>query len=251
MSKAEKMERMNQLRAEVESQVKQFNELYGEKKFDESSKIREEIDKKVGEYTGIAKKLCFDECAESPDGAMMEAVRRLSFKTIRIKENKPGKDDGGVFNITVEEVYKPIDLVGLHDHCGGIGVNGNWYHIAQKMNFLLTAKHAKDLGITDLKTISDSYAMSEIAKGFDMGKDPTSKTNLLKTLNTVISAMLGDDYKAVSHDVNFLLMVYAKKSKKALTVTCSAHRNFVGYIAEICHRIVTGGSYGVEYKAKK
>ena len=249
MNKTEKMERMNQLRAEINAGVKSFNEAYGEKKFDESGKIREELDKKVGEYTGIAQKLCFDECAEAADGAMMEAVRRLVFKALRIKENKP--KEGEVFTIEAEEVFKPIDLIRLNDHCSGIGANGNWYHIAQKMNFLLTAKTAKDLGITDLRAINDSYAMSEIARGFDMGKDPTSKTNLLKTLNTVISAMLGEEYKAVSHDVNFLLKVYAKKTKKALTVSCANHRNFVGYLAEICHRIVTDGKYGVEYKVKK
>lgn len=249
MTKAEKMERMAQLNAEAEAQVKSFNEAYQEKKFEEANKIRETLDKTVGEYTGIAQKLCFEECSEAADGAMMEAVRRLTFQTIKVKENKP--KEGEVFTIELNDVQKPIDLVRLNEYCHGIGANGNWYHIAQKMNFLLTAKTAKDLGITDLRAINDSYAMSEIARGFDMDKDPTSKTNLLKTLNVVIAAMLGDGYNAVSHDVNFLLKVYAKKTKKALTVSCANHRNFVAYLAEICHRIVTGGSYGVEYKVKK
>ena len=88
------------------------------------------------------------------------------------------------------------------------------------MNFLLTAQKAVDLGI-DPKAVNDSYAMSEIAREFDMGKNPTSKTNLLKTLQTVITAMLGEQYKATSHDVNFLMSVYSKKNRKALTVTCA------------------------------
>lgn len=45
-------------------------------------------------------------------------------------------------------------------------------HIAQKMNFLLTAQKAKDLGL-DPQKVNDSYAMSEIARQFDMGKNPT------------------------------------------------------------------------------
>ena len=85
--------------------------------------------------------------------------------------------------------------------------------------------------------------MSEIAREFDMGKNPVSKTNLLKTLQTVITAMLGEQYKATSHDVNFLMSVYSKKNRKALTVTCSNHRYFRNYLAEVCHRIVTGKSY--------
>lgn len=85
-----------------------------------------------------------------------------------------------------------------------------------------------------------------------MGKNPASKTNLLKSLQVVITAMLGGDYKPTSHDVNYLLSIYSKKSRKALTVTCANHRYFVNYLAEICHRIVTpGAAYDVEFKAKK
>lgn len=84
-----------------------------------------------------------------------------------------------------------------------------------------------------------------------MGKNPTSKTNLLKTLQTVITAMLGEQYKATSHDVNFLMSVYSKKNRKALTVTCANHRYFRNYLAEVCHRIVTGKTYELDFKTKK
>jgi len=134
--------------------------------------------------------------------------------------------------------------------CGGIGADPNWMHVAQKMNFLLTAQKAKDLGLDPAK-VNDSYAMSEIARQFEMGKNPTSKTNLLKTLQMVVTAMVGDGHKATSHDVNFLLSVYSKKNRKALTVSCANHRNFRGYVMEVCHRIVTGKSYELEYKTKR
>ena len=99
--------------------------------------------------------------------------------------------------------------------------------------------------------VRSKRAMSEIAREFDMGKNPVSKTNLLKTLQTVITAMLGEQYKATSHDVNFLMSVYSKKNRKALTVTCSNHRYFRNYLAEVCHRIVTGKSYELDYRTKK
>ena len=103
------------------------------------------------------------------------------------------------------------------------------------------------LGI-DPTAINDSYAMSEIAKGYDLGKNPASKTNLLKTLTAIVQAMVGEEYKPVSHDVNFLLSVYSRKSRKALTVTCANHKYMRGYVMEICHRIVTGKTYEVDYK---
>lgn len=120
----------------------------------------------------------------------------------------------------------------------------------EKFNFLLTAQKAIDLGI-DPKEINDSYAMSDLSKQIDMGKTPTSKTNILKTLTKVVQAMIGEEYKPTSHDVNFLMSVYSKKSRKALTVTCANHKYLRGYLMEICNRIVTGGVYGLEYKAVK
>ena len=74
---------------------------------------------------------------------------------------------------------------------------------------------------------------------------------MLRTLQTIVTSMLGEGYKATSHDVNYLLSVYTKKNRKALTVSCANHKNFTSYIAEICHRIVLGKHYDVEYKAKK
>ena len=109
---------------------------------------------------------------------------------------------------------------------------------------------ARDLGL-DPQKVNDSYAMSEIARQFEMGKNPTSKTNMLRTLQMVVTAMLGEGYKATSHDVNFLLSVYSRKNRKALVVSCANHRNFRAYIAEVCHRIVTGKEYELEYKTKR
>ncbi len=63
--------------------------------------------------------------------------------------------------------------------------------------------------------------------------------------------MIGEEYKATSHDVNFLMSVYSKKGKKALAVACANHRFFTGYIAEICHKIVLDKEYSVEFKTAK
>lgn len=153
---------------------------------------------------------------------------------------------------SVIEKERQIDLLKLHKYCDGIGEDHNWLYMVEKFNMLLTAQKAVDLGI-DPKAINDSYAMSEIARGFDMGKNPASKTNILKTLRTIITAMLGEEFasKATSHDVNFLMSVYSRKSRKALTVTCANHKYMRGYVMEICHRILTDKAYEVDYKKAK
>ena len=172
----------------------------------------------------------------------------LSFITIATKDEKKGDDMIPVRSPVEKE--KQIDLEKLHKYCGKIGSDENWSHVAQKLNMLLTAQKAVDLGL-DPKKINDSYAMSEIARSFEMGKTPTSKTNILKTMQMVIDAMIGEAYKVTSHDVNYVMSVYSKKNRAALTVTCANHKFFRNYMAEVCHRIVTGKKYEVDFKAKK
>lgn len=247
MTREENIAKLAQLKSEVEEIVKTYNDAVQNGRFEESSKADSAMTEKINEYTATVRDMCFEDCKATPD-PMLTAVKTLSYITIGVKDEKKGDDKVPVRSVIEKE--RAIDLFKLDKYCGGIGHDKNWMHIAQKMNFLLTAQKAKDLGL-DPQKVNDSYAMSEIARQFDMGKNPTSKTNLLRTLQMVVTAMLGDDYKATSHDVNFLLSVYSKKNRKALVVSCANHRNFRSYIAEVCHRIVTDKAYELEYKTKR
>lgn len=245
MTRAEKETKLQELKATVEAKVIAYNSAMLESKFDEASKLDGEITESVNEYTAIARDICFEDCAATAD-PMIEAVTRLSFMTIAVKDSKKGDDKVPVREVIERE--RQIDLLKLHKYVdGGIGKDKNWVYMIEKLNLLMTCQKARDLGI-DPKDINDSYAMSEIAKGYDLGKNPASKTNILKTLTAIVAAMIGEEYKPVSHDVNFLLSVYSRKSRKALTVTCANHKYMRGYVMEICHRIVTGKAYEVDYK---
>lgn len=251
MTKSELTAKKAELREKAEEQVKVYNDAIQNGNYEDAYKADEEITKAVNEYTSIVREECFDECKAS-ENPMLEAITRLTFATIGTKDTKKGDEKIPVREVIDKE--RAIDLLKLHKAVdGGIGVDKKWVNIAEKLNFLLTAQKAVDLGVkTDkLKEIHDSYAMSEIAKQIEMGKTPTSKTNLLKTLQTVITAMLGEEVKATSHDVNYLMSVYSRKNRKALTITCANHKYFRGYLAEICNHIVTGNPYEVDYKKAK
>lgn len=213
--------------------------------------VRDYMEQTVNQYTSIARHEAFDMLKATED-PMLEACRQLTYPTIRIVDKKVGEEKQKIPVTSIEDSERQIDLLKLHRHCGGIGKDKDWSGIIEKFNYLLTAQKAIDLGI-DPQGISDSYAMSEIAEKYDMGKNPTSKTNILKSLRTVVAAMLGEEFanKAVSHDVNFLISIYSRKSRKALTVTCANHRYMRNYVMEICHRIVTDKTYNIEYKTKK
>ena len=224
----EKVAKMAALRSEVEEITKSFNAAMQEGKMDIGAQLGNQTEEKVNEYTSIAREVCFEDCKNTGD-PMMAAVRQLTFDTIAVKDKKEGDDKVPVREVI--EKAKPIDLLKLDKYCGGIGVDKTWPHIAQKINCLLTMRTCKELGI-DYKTVADNYNMSKLA--------------------ALISAMIGADYKATSHDVAYLLQVYARKqSGKALTLVCSNHKYFVGYMAEVAYRIVHGFQYEVSYKTKK
>lgn len=248
MDRTEMVAKLDELRKAAEEKAVAYNEAMGDERVSDATKLESEIDDLVSEYVGTARQMCFEDCKNSGD-PMMAAVRRLTFEAIRAVYKAP--EGELIKKCSIEEIDKAIDLEKLHKYCDGIGKDQKWLYYAQKLNFLLTIQKAKDLGI-DPKSINDSYAVAEIARDIDMGKTPTSKTNMLKTLNMVIAAMVGEEYKATSHDVNYLLTIWAKKStKKALTVSAARHRSMYGFLAEICHRIVLSKVYEIEVKEMK
>lgn len=212
--------------------------------------VREAMETAVNKYVAISRNECFN-ALRVTDDPMLNAVKQLTYPTIRIVD-KDGKKDGSELPKTyIDNGEKCIDLLKLHNSIdGGIGKDKSWARRIEKLNFLLTIQKAKELGINPTK-INDSYAMSDFAKQIDLGENPVSKTNLLKTVQGIVTAMIGEEYKATSHDVNFLTSVYSRKSRKALTVNCANHKYMRQYMAEICHHIVLKGSYGLEYKAVK
>lgn len=230
--------------------VMEYPASNGEKDAIEVVSVRATIEQAINEYTSIAREECFN-TLKATDDPMLAAVKQLTFPTIRIVDKKVGEDKEKIPVSSIEDSEKFIDLLKLHKAVdGGIGKDKKWAGYIEKLNFLMTAQKAVDLGI-DPKAVHDSYAMSDIARQIDMGKTPTSKTNLLKTVQVIVTAMIGEEYKAVSHDVNFLMSIYSRKNRKALTVTCANHKYMRQYMMEICHRIVEGKSYALDYKQIK
>ena len=255
-TREENLAKLAELRASAETKVHEYNAALQDGKVREYTKLDAEIKEITGEYTGIVKLMCYQDCLATED-PMLEAVKTVSYVTIMAKDTKT--EESALPIRSIEDKEKDIDLLDLDKHArkvnGGVGIghDDNWAHKMQKFNCALTAQKALDLGAStaDLKEINDSYNMSSIAQAIDMGKNPCSKTNLLKSLQSVVTDMLGDGYKVTSHDVNYLLSVYSKKGKKALAVSCASHRHLAVYIGRVCHRIVTGKSYEVEYKKRK
>ena len=144
MTREENIAKLAQLRSDAEALVKDYNDAIQNGKYEDATKAEKAMTEKVNEYTATVRDMCFEDC-KNTDNPMLTAVTTLSYVTIGVKDEQKGDDKVPVRTIVDKE--RQIDLLKLHKYCGKIGANENWAHIAQKMNFLLTAQKAVDLGI--------------------------------------------------------------------------------------------------------
>lgn len=189
---------------------------------------------------------------------MLKAVIRELYPTLSVGT---GEDrDTKVEFMKVVKRMKRIPLDKLHKKCQGIGANKDWIYQAQSFNKLLVARaivdSREDGKITieqALRMIDESFAMDKIAKEIKYGKNPTSNTSLLKSLRTLITMMIGEEYEneVKSHDIRKLNSMYlteCKKDESGLTSEARTHKKFYDLALIIAHRVATGGKYTVYCK---
>jgi hypothetical protein len=254
--------------------VKKYNSLLLDEttSHDDIAKLMSDIDGLVKEYNKQAETLCYFDLSETAN-IMLEAVKKLTFETIKVKENK--KEEPHTLSSEYRDKY--IDLAKLDDYCRhGIGATPEWKHKAERLNLLLTAKIATDIDAsTDLTTINDCFTMSKINKEYKVNKNMFSNTRILSELTEVIQAMLGTvstiqatdkegnpkldeegnpvykEYKALKVDREYLLNAFSKQSRSALKIATSNHKGMNNILLNICHRIALNTRYDVESKLIK
>lgn len=279
--KTTKNELRNELTVKLETALKAVRE--GVEKYnklitnngvshDEIKTVFDAINKHGKEYNTIAENLCYFDLSEC-ENTMIETVKQLYFKTIKVKEDK--KSEPRLLSVEYRDKY--IDLGKLNSYVsGGIGFDKNWINKAEKLNLLLTAKIATDIDAsTDLTTINDCFVMSKINAEYKANKQMFSNTRILSELTDVIKAMLGDfsdivktdkdgnpvldengnavykEYKALKVDREYLLNSFSKQSRTALKVATSNHKGMNNILLNICHRIALNTRYDIESKLIK
>lgn len=216
-------------------------------KSEDKAEFEDAMTQCINQYAFISKNACYDAAKASGD-PMQYACTEFFFPVIRMKETRDKDSDVIIRSIT--DAVKPIDIGDMHKALNGIGHDTNWIHDAEKFNYYLCIRAAERVGAT-IK--NDSYRMSEIARQRSLGKNPCSNTNLLKTLQLIITEMLGEGYKVTSHDVNYLVDVYSNDNKKSKTaITAANHKTLRNYLKKVCYRVITDGKgYDVEAKEIK
>ena len=266
MTREDYQKKLEQLEACIRTKVQEYNAAYGEKRFDDAAKINAETEKAIAESNSIAQMLCFDECANSDD-PMIAAILKLDYPVVGIRDTLEGEGEvKTLVRVFAEDKRSKIDLLKLdkyvRDRGGkGIGHDPNWKFMVERLNLLFAMDCAVEIGKGQefINEMSECYAVKEASRDIDFGVKnpkagtPISNTGLLKAVKAVVTAMVGEEFgeKTLTHDVRFLKLVCAKKSKKALAIQCANHKYMRGYLMEVCNRIITGSVYDVEYKRVK
>ena len=213
----------------------------------EKALIEEDLDTIVKDYAAQSKAQTYAKI-KAADNPMHAAILTFFYPVIKVAEKKDAET--GVVIRSIEDAQKSIDLGDLHKKIEGIGADENWIFMAEKFNFHLTKRAADRVGA---KVNTDAFAMNDIAKQIELGKNPCSNNQMLKTLQGIVTAMLGEGYKATSHDVNYLVDCYANDNKKSKTsITAANHKTLRNYLKKVCYRILTDGrGYGVEQREIK
>lgn len=237
------------LKAANEAATK-YNEARNEKDLDAMEDAMDKIEKSVKDYANMARSLTIQECLAT-ENPMVEATKRWAYKVIKAKEIRidPMTKDT---KLVIDTVVQPIDFLKIQKLTeNAFGHDTRWVFMIEYFNRLMAIRRCEELGV-DSTNLKNDYFMHEAAKSIDFGKNPVCNKNILHTIQTIIDAMLGEGYAVEAFDVEAVITNYSKFSRKeALKVALSGHKQLTDIFARICNRLVTGGSYEVEYKKAK
>lgn len=247
---------MNQAREAIDRLVQQRNESAEFSEFKVMKKLDEKISEELVKFSTASENECFRKL-KACENPMLEACKVLRFDVLKVREQK---QEGGAAILVVETVTKAIDPLRLHKQTrDGIGANKSWPIMVEKLNCLLTARKAAELG-KNPKEVFDCYAMSDAAKTYESFRTSgesdgsaydknAADERLLQDIQLMMNAMIGEGFTADDTMVNFLLSGYSRKdSKQSLSLTMATHKHLRQMLLELCGRAVTGIGYNLNYK---
>ena len=249
---------LTDLRIDADSAKTKLNEAIITDKKSIIDSAKEKLNKAVKEYNAEVIRLEFI-TLKGKTHTMLEAIEQLNIATITEKEKED--KDTGIITYSIEPAIKQISLVELSKFCGNdIAIDNKWSYYIDKFCYLMTYRIASELGKPGSEVrrkLEQTYYITDVAKQMDMGKTPTSNTQMLKQLQTIVDAIIYKEdkngnniYKASSHDVAYILQTMSKRSKSGTVVTprpLTMHT----LIMDVLHKIVKGNSYKIDYKTKK
>lgn len=255
---AELIERYNKAMDEEVVDVRVLNALEADLK---AASVEAKKDKRAEVYGSL----------EKYSNPMLEACRKHhfgypSYAFVKSEGEVTGIEPATkVANISPVEFGNRLIKVSTLKSCPyertGVIKNGHcWEYRSEKLAYLLTYRTIKKLGGTsdEIEEFKKSYAIRDLAAREKMGETPTSTSQIVKCLQSIIDMLVfvpnekGDNaVKANGKDVEYLLSMFEKAGRGTGVVEVLKGSRVKDYIFTVCHMIVTGKAYEVKYAKKK
>ena len=235
-----KSERKAQLLKDYEAKIAQVNQACAKgTNADVESKLQELINIEK-EFRSIRESEVFAGLSDTH-----QAIELHHFETI---SHKKTTDEGRMTG--VEKANRTVQI-DLKKFCEVKGFSLDWFYELQALNKRLTLRVAEGIGVSaaEMKRIDDSYNMDKLASEIQLGKTPTSDTQVVKHMQRVMDLLSPGEGKVNGHDLGYVMACYTKRNNRAaLRVQCSKHTLLMSLMGDVFYRIATKGVYGVDYK---
>lgn len=239
---------LEQIKLEADAAVTAFNTALDENDAAGMRDAEESIDALVKEYAGTKRQQVFV-ALRATDDPIKSAVLMYEYEILRVNKNR---SEGTLTSYELGTTNKHIDLKKLCDFCK---LPVTWDLRVQKLSMLLAVRTANEIGYTKerLEKLVDGWFLKGIEKSKEDGKTPTSNTQCVKMLQSVIDLLLPDQgYKATNHDIGFLLSSFVDVDKRERhTLVAKKPGNMNDLVLNVLNKIVTGGTYKVMQKLSK
>ena len=236
-------EKLAAIAADHKKVITECNKVVATAKKSELDAYAERIKGLEEDYLKVRSQQVYGECPE-----VIDAIKRHTFTTLSSKRETR---DGVFLGYTVESSVEQIDL---HEYCEYMDFETHWYYNAQAFGKRVALRVADDLGISKerVKAINNSYSMHKIAEEINLGKDPTSNSQMVKHLQAVLDELCPGTGKVNSHDVAYILYRTTKVSSKNLVaVGVAANNRIMSAIGTAFFRVATGGAYDVDFRIRE
>lgn len=221
----------------------------------------------VDSYNWHSKAAALLTCAES-DAPMLKAIELLEYPTTSVTEKKTKVgEESFIRYLAHKENFSRIKLTDVYGFCKNREVDCgslDWYHTLEKLCCVMTLRAARDIDVPPEKiaAIDASFLMSKVAREVILHEenpdnpDPGSTTQVVHTIQTAMSQLLGDAYAARARgvkkaDANFVWHLFAGQGRVSLSMKTKNSKALCDAFIQVAHAVMYDKPYTVIAATKK
>lgn len=242
-----------QIKANIDALVAEYNESAEFAEFTKMRKIGAEIAEKVGEYNAAAERECFD-ALKGTENPLLEAVKLESFQGIAAGERKSKETGKTEMKTSDTTIY--IDPLRLYErigmYSGKVGADPQWPHKIQHLSAAMIVTIASEYGQKP-SAVWNCLDIDEATRTLGPLTAAQRKSAIEAEVKGVIEAMIGPNYQHIpKRAYPFLRDGHTRKSGAreigAIKPRGATARNL---LMDLCNCAVNGTEPTFTYAAKK